>query len=714
MSNSKNLRLLALAALLILFALPAMSSLTQLSSNHSLFPGVHPVSAAVPNVLGLDCAYGSNLEGSAFPTSITTSAPYSGPDFDGTLDSSCQATYLGDTDGVIHPLVEDNPTAIVAAGAGGGLTIDVVASLNSTTTINGFDISVKYDPHFVNAVVVDQSGLIWGGTGLPVGAFVLTLAKTIDNVNGIARVAQVLVGAPQQGGSSELFRVRFDLVGASTGTPIQIVSDTLTNPGNVQHNTNPATSMDTTSIYNALSGITANLVASWTFSPSPEAPLSPLTFTATATCAGCTAPLGFSWDFSSNDAPTYVAKSQATTNPATVTPPPPVVNRVTLTITDAAAHSFAITRVLPLVAKGPVSATVARKALTGTFAAQWLGGVTTANAAYTGSWTFCPGSALNKQVCSNPTASFSQTPATVTQTSTQPALSYNYAGVYNNTFKVADTAEQQVGTLPTGNVALINFLITVTGTPRAYNVNVSGNTTSVNPGQAINFTAFSSYTLNYTTSRSNTFKYAWDFGDSSPTVTTNGNVTSVVHTYTVVGPHTVTVTATETANAAVSHIIETGTLAITVNSGAFTYGIAGPATGTVGTAVTFTGTTSGGTAPFTFTWNFGDGTGNINTGATASATHTYNTKGTFTVHGNATDSTAKVAQAPAQTITISPLTLAVSFTTAPTTGTVGTAVSFTATASGGTTPYSFSWSFGDGSAKVAGGATNPNTQSHTY
>src|SRR2546427_6517761 len=376
MSNSKNLRLLALVALLILFALPAASYLMPQLGNHSLYPNIHPAAgASIPNVLGLDCAYGSNIEGAAFPASVTTAAPYSSPDFDGTLDSSCQATYLGDTDGVIHPLVEDNPTAIVAAGAGGGLTVDVVASLNSTTTINGFDISVKYDPHVFNGVVFDQTGLIWGGTGLPVGAFVLTLAKTFDNVNGVARVAQVLVGAPQQGGASELFRVRFDLVGASLNSPVQIVSDTLTNPSNVQHNTNPPTSIDSTGIYDALSGITTGLAASWTFSPTPEVPGSPLTFTATATCPGCTGILSYSWDFSSNDAPAYMAKSQTTTNPATITPPPFVVNRVTLTITDASApaHSFAITRVLPLVAKGPLSATVARKALTGTFAAQWLG-----------------------------------------------------------------------------------------------------------------------------------------------------------------------------------------------------------------------------------------------------------------------------------------------------------------------------------------------------
>src|SRR2546425_6003157 len=229
-------------------------ALASLPGHNNPVPGIHPVAAFIPNVLGLDCAYGSNAEGGVFPSSVTTSAPYTAPDFDGTFDSSCMATYLGDADGAIHPLVSDNPTALVAAGAGGGLTIDVVASLNSTTTINGFDISVQYDPHYLNGVIIDQSGLIWGGTGLPQGAFILGLAKTIDNVNGVARVAQVLVGAPQQGGATELFRVRFDLVGASPSTPVRIVSDTLTNPGNVQHNTNTATSIDTTIIYNTLTG----------------------------------------------------------------------------------------------------------------------------------------------------------------------------------------------------------------------------------------------------------------------------------------------------------------------------------------------------------------------------------------------------------------------------------------------------------------------------
>src|SRR3989442_11084245 len=65
-------------------------------------------------------------------------------------------------------------------------------------------------------------------------------------------------------------------------------------------------------------------------------------------------------------------------------------------------------------------------------------------------------------------------------------------------------------------------------------------------------------------------------------------------------------------------------------------------------------------------------------------------------------------------MTITGTGLTVRFTTAPTTGTVGTPVSFTATAAGDTQPYTFSWNFGDGTANVAGGTTNPNTQSHTY
>lgn len=61
-------------------------------------------------------------------------------------------------------------------------------------------------------------------------------------------------------------------------------------------------------------------------------------------------------------------------------------------------------------------------------------------------------------------------------------------------------------------------------------------------------------------------------------------------------------------------------------------------------AVTFTATTTGGTAPYTMTWSLGDGT----TGTGASVTHIYASAQSFAVTENATDSST-----PAQTVTSS-------------------------------------------------------------
>src|SRR5207245_992095 len=161
------------------------------------------------------------------------------------------------------------------------------------------------------------------------------------------------------------------------------------------------------------------------------------------------------------------------------------------------------------------------------------------------------------------------------------------------------------------------------------------------------------------------------------------------------------------ATAAATITIAPLTLAVTFTTA--------PTTGTAGTAVSFTANASGGTTPYSFSWRFGEGSAKVAGGATNPNTqsHTYAAKGTFTVRVNVTDASAKLATASA-TITITGTPLVLTFTTAPTTGTVGTSVSFTAQAAGDTAPYTFSWNFGDGTANVSGGTTNPNTQSHTY
>src|SRR6266849_4966449 len=126
MSNRKNLRLLTLVALAFLLVVPAVSFAGQLLGNNSLSPRIQSAHAATNTNLGFDCAYGANAEGGVFPTSITNSAPYASSDADTTLDRTCQATYLADTDAAtvgcpcLHPLVSDNPTNTLVTPAGSG------------------------------------------------------------------------------------------------------------------------------------------------------------------------------------------------------------------------------------------------------------------------------------------------------------------------------------------------------------------------------------------------------------------------------------------------------------------------------------------------------------------------------------------------------------------------------------------------------------------
>src|SRR5438309_1952755 len=118
------------------------------------------------------------------------------------------------------------------------------------------------------------------------------------------------------------WRILIDLVSASTGTHITIFNDLLLNPGVVRHATQSLESpgVDTTSIFNVLSGgLSLNAVANWTFSPNPEIPGSPMTFTANASCPGCSGSLSYTWDFSSKDSPDYAYKTQAIGSSVTIT-----------------------------------------------------------------------------------------------------------------------------------------------------------------------------------------------------------------------------------------------------------------------------------------------------------------------------------------------------------------------------------------------------------
>lgn len=137
-------------------------------------------------------------------------------------------------------------------------------------------------------------------------------------------------------------------------------------------------------------------------------------------------------------------------------------------------------------------------------------------------------------------------------------------------------------------------------------------------------------------------------------------------------------------------------------NGSFTFTPTNPM---VGDVVNFTATGSNGVAPYSFGWNFGDGS----TGTGRSVLHTYATKGTFTATVSLTDSETPPQTARlSKTITVNPVALTVAFTVTPSSPTIGQSVRFTGIVSGGSSPYTFSWNFGDGSIDEG------STVSHTY
>jgi PKD repeat protein len=129
-----------------------------------------------------------------------------------------------------------------------------------------------------------------------------------------------------------------------------------------------------------------------------------------------------------------------------------------------------------------------------------------------------------------------------------------------------------------------------------------------------------------------------------------------------------------------------------------------PTSGAPPLAVSFTGTAAGGLAPYTWDWNFGDGSAHK---TVQNPSHTYQS-GTFHPVLAVRDASGNTAQDTHLTITaVVPYEASANAT--PVQGSAPLPVSFSATARGGTAPYTYEWSFGDGSPSSA--EQNP---SHTF
>ena len=136
-----------------------------------------------------------------------------------------------------------------------------------------------------------------------------------------------------------------------------------------------------------------------------------------------------------------------------------------------------------------------------------------------------------------------------------------------------------------------------------------------------------------------------------------------------------------------------------------------PASAIVNSPVTFTAVTTGGTLPYTVSWSFGDGSSAIG----IIVTHTFNSANAFTVAETAKDSSSPQQNATSSnTITVlNVLPLTTSFTVSAN-SVVNLPVTFSSTTTGGTGPYTVSWSFGDGSTGSGATVAHSYSTAQTY
>jgi PKD repeat protein len=190
------------------------------------------------------------------------------------------------------------------------------------------------------------------------------------------------------------------------------------------------------------------------------------------------------------------------------------------------------------------------------------------------------------------------------------------------------------------------------------------------------------------------YDYAWTFGDGSSSSSQNPS-----HTF--AGPGTFTANLTITDANGVS--AAAAPLSVTVSPGPLVASATSSRSlGDAPVATTLTGSATGGVAPYTYAWNLGDGTSS----AASQAAHSYGSAGTYTATLTVTDSRGVSSQSTTH-ISVYPA-LNVSTSASPTTGKAPLHVHFTVSASGGLSPYTFSWTFGDGAAGAG------STTTHAY
>lgn len=186
----------------------------------------------------------------------------------------------------------------------------------------------------------------------------------------------------------------------------------------------------------------------------------------------------------------------------------------------------------------------------------------------------------------------------------------------------------------------------------------------------------------------------WDFDDGHAAAGAKVN-----HSFAVPGSYQVNFTGSDSGSESVH-----SSLPLVVYPELQSAALAGRTLVDVGVSVSFTGARTGGMglAPSGYRWSFGDG----GTALGLVAAHAYSEPGSYTAWFNVTDALGFHSQDSISLVVDPALASSVRAMTAP--AVAGAPVSFVSDPSGGTPPYVYAWSFGDGASSIA---PNP---SHTY
>lgn len=264
---------------------------------------------------------------------------------------------------------------------------------------------------------------------------------------------------------------------------------------------------------------------------------------------------------------------------------------------------------------------------------------------------------------------------------------YARAGTYTvNATAYNSTSGYRVDSKKYTLTVIAGIVLTLNGAPLPTEVGVNTTFTAAQAG--------SSSPVNYT----------FTFGDGA--TSGPGAQSTAVHVYAKPGNFNATVQGTNsTGTSATSNVVSVSVLPAVVVSLA-----ASPLSGTAPLTTTLTATPTLGKGPYVLTFKLGTSTLSKQSGTTLKYTLNNSGNYTFTVTvqdalGASSSASAKVSvtskRAP------SPLSASIS---GPSQGVTGASLTFTVNASGGTTPYTYFWEFGDGQS--LSGTTG--VESHSY